>query len=205
MSGRSRDRPPKTRRRCRRVAEVETISPSEPDPHRALEVASPLKFGVTRWPQAYSTPRSTNATGLQIKLGCVKVSDLFAGDPGYNVGVYTFQIPLAATVDRRFSVHQCWYQIQPLPRLRRIGRCGPARHRPAGWAELAVPLGVGQRVDKAETRHNEGAPKIGHQPEAVGDLAPHLDAVRKPNPRSSLPKGPGAPLNGWTSPLIVPP
>ncbi len=31
--------------------------------------------------------------------------------PTVRVVFMAFQIPLVSSVDRRFSVHQCWYQI----------------------------------------------------------------------------------------------
>src|SRR6266404_4835906 len=81
----------------------------------SISCASPLKLAtVTRWPQPYSTPKSTNATGLQNRLACAVASCLLRvvfcpTRPVFMLVV----IPLTSIVERRFSVHQCWYQIQP--------------------------------------------------------------------------------------------
>src|SRR6266481_8937328 len=68
--------------------------------------------------------------------------------------------------------------LVPDPGVRRPGRLrlhylviGSAGGRVGG-----VPLRVGQRVDKAETRHIEVAAEIRHNPGAVGELACRLGA-----------------------------
>src|SRR5271166_1650740 len=77
--------------------------------------ASPLKLAtVTRWPQPYSAPKSINATGLQNRFPWAIDNSLLLVVPGPTMFVFiAFQIPLTSKVDRRLSVHQCWYQIQP--------------------------------------------------------------------------------------------
>src|SRR5262249_4397867 len=82
----------------------------------AIAYASPLKLAtVTRWPHWNSPPKSMNATGLQYRLACIMLSCLLLVVPCPSRGVFTWlRSPLASIVDRRFSVHQCWYQIQPL-------------------------------------------------------------------------------------------
>src|SRR5262249_14064086 len=61
---------------------------------------------------------------------------------GPNMFVFAaFQMPLVSTVDRRFSVHQCWYQIQPLYELGdcELTRLSSARCRLTPWMSPAAP------------------------------------------------------------------
>src|SRR6266446_10406728 len=60
-------------------------------------------------------------------------------------------------------------------RLRRLRLDHPVIGSPGGGVGR-VPLPAGQRVDRAETRHIEGAAESRHNPGAVGELACRLDA-----------------------------
>src|ERR1700730_12865251 len=161
----------------RRVAWGRSLPmPSESDAHRALEridVALEIVRGHPMAPGVFDAEvdkrdRAPDQVGMRCAQQLVALARR-------QVGVYV--IVDRTRLERRAEVFGPPVLV-PDPAVRRSGRLR-AHHPvigPAGGRAGRVPLRVGQRVDKAETRHIEVGAEICVDAEAVGKLACHLGA-----------------------------